>query len=419
MSELSVINKAAKPAEQSTAHNISSLIVTAAPGRDAQSRVLDRLAGLAEPKKENPHAVLQQLAGDEKDDGNKYLAYLKQKWPNLETRFGTTLEVAKRAAEFLDKTLPEKDETTLQLKAKILEKLIDQQVTNPEQYVSHGADHSLEVAEVSGKLYDALPLLRDQLISVFGSEAKTILTLTSLLHDTGYPLLKPEEKKFIHASLSGVIFNDEIKQLFGKRFALNEDQLSRIGFAIEHHSDDGVSNPHVVTPASEKTHPLLFTLRLSDIMDMTADRLTEIQRNPNFHAIIRKLFIEGQPGGQLFGVSDEVYATRLDKIKKEELMRLKDSLDTPTYERLVAIVMYVNDVSYPHFVGCMAIREVNFIQADNGSLIVKVKKDKQFQEDGDLLVNNRPVTTFQLMRAEIIANNSLQYNGAVPQIELE
>lgn len=91
----------------------------------------------------------------------------------------------------------------------------DQHFQNPEQYVSHGFDHSINVANFSMQALDNMPEIVGRISQEYGvSErtAKFIVQDLAFLHDIGYPLLAERSSKSIHSAAGvGLVVNKEFQ----------------------------------------------------------------------------------------------------------------------------------------------------------------------------------------------------------------
>jgi len=118
----------------------------------------------------------------------------------------------------------------------VIERAIDQHLDNPEQYVSHGFDHSLRVIENVNQIMSDIPEVVQKVeddYEITESEAKFLLRNVALFHDFGYPESESKQVgKTMHSvmgadivSNGGVIVNGQsfsVKEVFLK--ILNSDR---------------------------------------------------------------------------------------------------------------------------------------------------------------------------------------------------
>lgn len=133
--------------------------------------------------------------------------------------------------------LPESDQVTLRRQklldgylSFVLERAVDQHLNDPENYVSHGFNHSLNVVKYTDQIMTAYPEIIDRVhwqYDVTPLQARFILRNVALLHDFGYP--GSEAKKLNKASHSiigaDVIGHGQIEldgQMVPVRKVLNE-----------------------------------------------------------------------------------------------------------------------------------------------------------------------------------------------------
>lgn len=106
--------------------------------------------------------------------------------------------------------LPDDDQVTLRKQkllgghlSFVLERAIDQQLNNPENYVSHGFNHTLNVVKYTDQIITEYPEIISRVhwqYDVTSSQARFILRNVALFHDFGYP--GSESRKLNKASHS-------------------------------------------------------------------------------------------------------------------------------------------------------------------------------------------------------------------------
>ncbi|KKR76957.1 MAG: hypothetical protein UU21_C0001G0011 [Candidatus Levybacteria bacterium GW2011_GWA2_40_8] len=167
-------------------------------------------------------------ANDRIDKTKKYFL-------SIDERTGLTpFERVARMYDFLDPpTDPEQrkafDQALKIHMQKLTEWAFDQHFQNPEQYVSHGFDHSINVANFSMQALDNLPEIVGRISEEYGiSERGTRFIVQNLafLHDIGYPLLAEKSSKSIH-SATGVelVVNKEFQDALLKLVGPSKEHL--------------------------------------------------------------------------------------------------------------------------------------------------------------------------------------------------
>lgn len=79
----------------------------------------------------------------------------------------------------------------------LVEKSFDQHFVNPQEYLSHGFEHSLRVVNYSDQVVEALPQIVEVMTRKYAiseGEARFMIDQVALLHDIGYPQLYGNDK---------------------------------------------------------------------------------------------------------------------------------------------------------------------------------------------------------------------------------
>jgi len=220
----------------------------------------------------------------------------------------------------------------------IMKLLVNQTITNPPQYVSHGTDHSVRVMEWAVQLDvvgDLAKGMEDQ-YDTDAEQSKFILGLLGILHDIGYADIDQHKvPKWLHSISSGMMVDDLLQQSDGlgekilkssgkKTDSLVNDFIVAIG---THNFDDGfckwnVSNPlykkecsftchgdpndptSATTPILNRTEPyyrgytlgyadstpLTFAVRIADNLDAIRTRLTPVQNDPKLMRFFLRIY---------------------------------------------------------------------------------------------------------------------------------
>lgn len=120
---------------------------------------------------------------------------------------GTPFE---RIAKIFEDLPPETDpDAVMKLLKKIMKRGYDQHLDNPEQYVSHGLDHSLNVMDYAIDAIESNPFLVESMKSKYGvseGEGKFLLKSMALLHDIGYPCVGCRQKS-VHGIAGADLFD--------------------------------------------------------------------------------------------------------------------------------------------------------------------------------------------------------------------
>lgn len=93
----------------------------------------------------------------------------------------------------------------------LIERAFDQHLENPEQYVSHGFDHSLNVADYAKSVVEKFPEIVSNITSTYGiseGHAKFVIENAALFHDCGYCSLAEGATKTVHSLASVGILMD-------------------------------------------------------------------------------------------------------------------------------------------------------------------------------------------------------------------
>ena len=115
----------------------------------------------------------------------------------------TTIDPNKRAETPLQRVsamfagMQSSDEDKQALMETVIKDAFDQHLENPEQYVSHGFDHTLSVADHVKSVVEQNPEILDKTMEKYGvgkEEARFLLESVALFHDFGYPLVGDREK---------------------------------------------------------------------------------------------------------------------------------------------------------------------------------------------------------------------------------
>lgn len=167
----------------------------------------------------------------------------------------TPLERMAQVYEYLDTpTDPEARQTfdtamTAHMQ-ELVERAFDQHLENPEQYVSHGFDHSLNVADYAKDIIstnEPIVTATAEKYGISASEAKFMLENIALFHDCGYPHVGAKAKAVHGIAGADLISSPKMQEIFkgliqkpgAKIDSLNHDLRDAILFhsadKVEHH----------------------------------------------------------------------------------------------------------------------------------------------------------------------------------------
>lgn len=184
-------------------------------------------------------------------------AQLKIKKANASLRFFLTVDNAihkdspiERIVDMFDdlqKTIPE--EARVELLKDILKYTYEQHRENPEQYVSHGFDHSLNVMEYTDKVLLGNPEIVESMAAKYSltpGEGRFTLRLVAVMHDAGYPCVGCRQKS-VHGVAGADIFStmkDKYLNVIGSKLAEDQkwDLFKDFRDAILYHSADKVES---------------------------------------------------------------------------------------------------------------------------------------------------------------------------------
>ncbi|TSC86561.1 MAG: hypothetical protein G01um10148_547 [Parcubacteria group bacterium Gr01-1014_8] len=131
----------------------------------------------------------------------------------------------------------------------LVERAFDQHLDNPEQYVSHGFDHSLNVADYAKNIIDLNDVIVDQTAQKYGisaKEAKFMLENVALFHDCGYPHVGAKAKAVHGIAGADLISTPKMQGIFRNLIRTPEANLDLLSHdlrdSILFHSADKVEN---------------------------------------------------------------------------------------------------------------------------------------------------------------------------------
>ncbi len=242
-------------------------------------------------------------------------------------------------------------------------------------YTPHGWGHSLEVMEASLRIFESSPALQRRLTQQFGSAevARVMVQFIGLFHDAGYGCLQPHEHKGVHAERSGIIFARDFATHMERVFGIrpNDPRFQEIFLAIERHGADKYHEADYME-ASDTDNPLLFTVRLADNLDLTTDRLREVQTHPILMQALREMhtLTETEP----YQVANREGRRRLVDGVRQRFVRevFPEHFSGEDLEVVRNLIVQLNETAFPHFAGCAWALGYSVEEGPGGRLIVNI-----------------------------------------------
>ncbi len=102
-------------------------------------------------------------------------------------------------------------------KQELIERAFDQHLDNPEQYVSHGFDHSLNVADYTKSIIDMNKPIVDAMAEKYGitdGQARFMLENVALHHDCGYPHVGDKAKAVHGIAGADLVSSPKMQEMF-------------------------------------------------------------------------------------------------------------------------------------------------------------------------------------------------------------
>jgi hypothetical protein len=134
---------------------------------------------------------------------------------------------------------------------------LDQQTGNPQQYVSHGFDHSERVAAYSDMIVKAYPEIAEKAASKYSISpalARLLFQVLAHWHDVGYPDLNGRPKA-THGLAGASRFDsvsDELGALIRRENGRTDQVLSDMRKAIQLHSADVDAGPYPINVKTDR-----------------------------------------------------------------------------------------------------------------------------------------------------------------------
>jgi len=295
----------------------------------------------------------------------------------------------------------------------ICKKMQQQQIDNPLEFCSHGADHSYNTFLMVIKLIENSEFVRTQIKQQYGTLEKGIVMamLMALFHDIGYPRLtevtenlKTGESsqyllrkkgakvgKFFHQLFSAQMVGRELNLEFFQRL-LGADflkkQYARVLNAIGHHGSDSLKQADLdakrpVWFAMGGENILLALMRFADNLDMLRRRLTEAQTNDillkhleimytNAQPVIKRLYDTGLRGKALENAVEAEVKPFNDRMKEAAKSAFRAADYSEEKISLLEQVLKKSDHgSFPHF-GSVAMAQNIEVTFEHGKIKISV-----------------------------------------------
>ncbi|MFO1462801.1 MAG: hypothetical protein U1F66_03420 [bacterium] len=298
-------------------------------------------------------------------------------------------------------------------------------------YTPHGWNHAITVGNISSQIFAQAPMARGRIMANFlpegavrpdGSrnpqvpvsdaqwaraeaQARALVTLVGVIHDTGYGDLQPHESKGVHAQYSGRIFSQSFAHHMEAVFGIRSDSplFREIFLAIERHGSDKPGRSDYMA-ASHEQNPFLFIIRLADNLDLTRNRMRSIQTHPIVMAALEEMYRVGQ--SPEFRNADP---TRRSAMLEEIRRRRTRGLLAGDVRYIRELLGYLNETTWPHFVGCERALAYRLNQASDGHLDVTIEISG-FANAGRVVEHDATIdgALYQVFRT-VVASRSLTY----------
>jgi len=135
----------------------------------------------------------------------------------------------------------------------VMARAFDQHIENPEQYVSHGFDHTLNVADYTKEMLEGNPSIVEAMKKEYGlaeDEAKFMLEQVAVFHDFGYPLVGDRGKAVHGIAGADLVYSQHVQNIFNRLMTgptANREKLNRhLRDAVMFHSADKVERKYSV-----------------------------------------------------------------------------------------------------------------------------------------------------------------------------
>lgn len=169
---------------------------------------------------------------------------------------------------------------------KTIKLAFDQHLENPEQYTSHGFDHTLNVTNNVRQVYTQNPAIVQSLQDIYGvteGEAKFLLENVAIYHDFGYAYVG-ERNKAAHVLSSAELFNTpQMRENFRSLLhtdlndELYNELFERTVEAILHHGSDKIQDDYDLMVKTSHGEILTKVEYLSEVLEFFALAQTPTQ----------------------------------------------------------------------------------------------------------------------------------------------
>ena len=134
---------------------------------------------------------------------------------------------------------------------------LDQQTGNPQQYVSHGFDHSERVAAYTDRIVRAYPEIAEKAASKYNISpalARLLFQVLAHWHDVGYPDLdgRPKATHGLTGASRFDSVSDELGSLIRREKGRTDEVLSDMRKAIQLHSADVEAGPYPINVKTDR-----------------------------------------------------------------------------------------------------------------------------------------------------------------------
>lgn len=205
------------------------------------------------------------------------------------------------------------------------ERAFDQHYDNPEQYVSHGFDHSIRVANYSNQIVESFPQILDSVAREYGlstGQAKFMIENAGLFHDCGYCALARGSNKVAHSVgglriVSDKDLQEQMKHLLSAgKDKLTEEQQAKVlndfEGAVLFHNADKVEKAFTAKVETTKGHWLGLADE-GDVVEVLSLWEQRSKMDPNLDWF--------NPAEIVVKVRSQEAKERLEQVIKEEFLR--------------------------------------------------------------------------------------------------
>ena len=139
-------------------------------------------------------------------------------------------EISTQVDDILN-NLPGSDAAKEKLMDHIFSHALEQEVENPEQFASHGFDHSIRVKQHIDSVVDDNPQLLDVMENKYAlneEQARAVLGLVAVYHDFGYPTVGARGKSLHAVTGAAITMDHEFRETFSEALGMSQDESAEL-----------------------------------------------------------------------------------------------------------------------------------------------------------------------------------------------